>query len=57
MHVHIESPDGEAKFWIEPLLALTSHSGLPARELARMQRAVEDHRDEIVEAWKTHFGR
>jgi hypothetical protein len=41
MHVHVESPDGEAEFWIEPILALASHSGLPARELARMQEAVE----------------
>jgi hypothetical protein len=57
MHVHIESPDGEAKFWIEPILALAGHSGLPAHELARMQKTVEEHRDEIVQAWKDHFGR
>ena len=27
MHVHITSPDGEAKFWIEPLVALANYSG------------------------------
>ena len=41
LHIHVQTADGEAKFWIEPILALASHSGLPARELARMQEAVE----------------
>jgi hypothetical protein len=21
MHIHVETPDGEAKFWLEPLVA------------------------------------
>lgn len=56
MHVHVSSPDGEAKFWLEPILALTSHSGLPSRELRRMQQLVEERHAEIVAAWKRHFG-
>ena len=56
MHVHVGSPDGEAKFWLEPLLSLATHTGLPPRELARMQRAVEEHHGEIVRAWRAHFG-
>ncbi len=54
-HVHLSSPDGEAKFWIEPILALASHSGLPARELKKMQVIVEAHHAEIVRAWNEHF--
>jgi hypothetical protein len=56
IHVHISSPDGEAKFWLEPIIALAGHSGLPARELKRMQAVVEEHRDEIVQSWQAHFG-
>ncbi|MBI5508259.1 MAG: DUF4160 domain-containing protein [Deltaproteobacteria bacterium] len=56
MHVHVTCPDGEAKFWLEPILALASHTGLAARELARMQRAVEEHHAQIVQAWRSHFG-
>ncbi len=56
MHVHVSSPKGEAKFWLEPLLALATHSGLPARELARMQRLAAEHHAEIIESWKAHFG-
>jgi len=57
MHVHLSSPDGEAKFWIEPILALASHTGLPARELKKMQTIVEAHHAEIVRTWHEHFDR
>jgi len=56
MHVHVNSPNGEAKFWLEPILALATHTGLPTRELSRMQRVVEEHHGEIVRAWRAHFG-
>jgi hypothetical protein len=55
IHVHVSSPDGEAKFWLEPIIALAGHSGLSARELKRMQVIVEEHRDEIVQSWQAHF--
>ena len=35
LHVHLSSPDGEAKFWLEPILALAVHTGLTARELKK----------------------
>lgn len=56
MHVHVSCPDGEAKFWLQPILALASHSGLQARELKGMQSAVEKHHAQIVRAWHEHFG-
>ena len=28
MHVHVQSPDGEAKFWLEPEIALAQNQGL-----------------------------
>ena len=54
-HVHISSPDGEAKFWLVPLVALATHTGLSVRELAKMQVVVEEHKDEIIRSWKKHF--
>lgn len=55
LHVHVSSPEGEAKFWLEPVLALATHTGLSARELRQMQAVVEDHHAEIVRAWRKHF--
>lgn len=55
IHVHLSSPSGEAKFWLEPIIALATHTGLPTRELKRMQHLVEEHRDEIISRWNEHF--
>lgn len=55
MHVHVSSHSGEAKFWLEPLIALAQHFNLSKRELKEIQTIVEDRADEIKKAWKKHF--
>lgn len=55
MHVHVHSPDGEAKFWLEPVIALVNAQGLSTREIRRIQKIVEDRQDEIKRAWKKFF--
>lgn len=56
MHVHVESPDGEAKFWLEPVVSLATYTkGLTRRDLVHMQTIVVEHEEEIVKAWKKHF--
>ncbi len=56
MHVHVHAPQGEAKFWMEPGVELAKNYGLSGRVLASVQRLIEEHEDEIREAWKAHFG-
>ncbi len=55
-HVHVLSPDGEAKFWIEPVVALATSHGLAPKELRILQDIVEGREDEIREHWDRHFG-
>jgi len=55
IHVHIQSPQGEAKFWVEPRIELAENYGLPERELGRIQELVERHEHEIRQAWNRHF--
>lgn len=55
MHVHVVSPDGEAKFWMEPIISLANYTGFNQRQLRRLQQLVEEHRSEIAKAWKEHF--
>lgn len=55
MHVHITSSEGEAKFWIEPLVSLASNKGLSSKQLRHLQQLVEEHIEEISDAWKKHF--
>ena len=56
-HVHVVSPEGEAKFWLEPIVALAESFRLSPRELKELQGVVERRKDEIVRAWNTHFKR
>ena len=55
IHVHVVSPEGEAKFWIEPIVALDAYSGLSKRQLGHLQKLIEERKNEIVKAWQKHF--
>lgn len=55
LHVHVISPDGEAKFWLEPTIELAVNKGLSAIELAGLKRLIEERQHEIREHWRRHF--
>ncbi len=57
MHVHVFSPDGEAKFWLEPQIELALNKGLKAVELTELRRIIEERQDEIRQHWHRHFRR
>ena len=54
-HVHITCAEGEAKFWIEPIISLAVHYGLNAAKLTELQKIVGNRKDEIIKAWQAHF--
>ena len=56
IHVHIAHPDGEAKFWLTPEVALAAQTGMSTRQLRDAQALVEAHILEIENAWHRHFG-
>ena len=49
-------PDGEAKFWLTPNVALASQTGLSATQIRQAQAVVNAHLKEIQDAWNNHFG-
>ena len=55
MHVHVSCPEGEAKFWLEPIVALNHNYGLSPRELKKLEKIIEERKDDIVRDWKKHF--
>lgn len=55
-NVHVAGPDGEAKFWLEPEITLVRSHGLSQQEIARVKRLANEHREEIKDAWRRHFG-
>ena len=54
-HVHVDRDNGIGKFWLDPV-RLQRSKGFPRVELARIERLVNDHRVELVEAWNDYFG-
>lgn len=55
MHVHVSHPDGEAKFWLFPAVALATSFGLSAQQVIDAQRRVDNHAEEIADAWHVRF--
>jgi hypothetical protein len=56
MHIHVSSGNGEAKFWMEPVIDLARNYGLNSTDLNAARELVEEHEDEIRKAWNRHFG-
>jgi hypothetical protein len=55
-HVHAESNESTAKFWLAPV-ELARSNGFRVRELTRLRAVVIERRLEFLEAWHAHFGR
>ncbi|MGI8594247.1 MAG: DUF4160 domain-containing protein [Solirubrobacteraceae bacterium] len=54
--LHVQSADGEAKFWVGPSIELARNYGLSAQDLRRVEQLIEEHEQEIRDAWSSHFG-
>jgi Domain of unknown function (DUF4160) len=57
LHIHVQSAEGEAKFWIEPEIELARNYQLSDQNLSRALQLVFDQEQEIRDAWRRHFGR
>lgn len=56
MHIHVAAPDGLAKFWLEPIVALASSHAMLSSDLKTVETIVRDHEQEFKDAWNRHFG-
>ncbi len=53
-HIHVKSGGEEVKFWLDPV-QFESNSGFNSRELSEIERLIEQHWTELMEAWNEHF--
>ena len=56
VHVHVESADGEAKFWLEPEVEVARNYRLTESDLTKIRKLILEHEKEIRDAWNSHFG-
>jgi hypothetical protein len=57
IHVYVTCEDGEAKFWIKPIILLALSHGLDPKKLKEIQKIIEEREDEIIKAWQRHFNK
>ena len=55
LHVHIRSADGDAKYWLKPVVGLADSGGFDARTLRELAQVVESNASLIESAWNEHF--
>jgi hypothetical protein len=56
MHVHVISSQGEAKFWLMPEIELAKNYRFSRKQLKQIESLIEEHYDELVDAWQRYFG-
>lgn len=56
LHVHVRGAEGEAKFWLKPLVRLADSEGLDARTQKELLGVVEQNVELIERIWNEHFG-
>ncbi len=49
-HIHVKAGSDQAKFWLEPI-NLALNYGFRAHELNEIQRIIQEHHEELLEAW------
>ena len=54
-HIHVQRERMVAKFWLDPV-ALQRAGGFKAKELNKIAKLVQEHRDEFLERWYEFFG-
>lgn len=56
VHVHVRNAEGEAKFWLQPLVSLADSGGFDARTLRELTEVIEQNATLIEREWHEYFG-
>ena len=54
-HVHVSSPDGEVKIWLEPTISVAKVANLSQKDVNEILSIVKARQGEINEYWNSHF--
>lgn len=56
LRVHARSNEGEAKFWLRPVVHLADSHGFDARTLRELAEVIEQNTTMIERTWNEYFG-
>jgi hypothetical protein len=54
-HIHVDRDDQSAKLWLDAV-GLARNLGFSPPELRKIERLVQEHQQELLEAWNGWFG-
>lgn len=54
-HIHVRSAEGEAKFWTQGEVRLSTNDGFDSRTLRELTKLVKHNKTLFVEAWNDYF--
>ena len=55
VHIHVESANGKAKFWLWPEVRVASEKGYDRKTLAELTWIIRKERERIERRWNAHF--
>jgi hypothetical protein len=55
-HVHVERDDSVAKFWLDPV-RLQGSGGFRSSEINRIQKLIEENREDLIRSWNEYLNR
>ena len=50
-HIHVICSDGEAKFWLKPIIEIARSQNLSRSQLNEIHKIIEAHYDDFKDAW------
>ncbi|MCS6242758.1 MAG: DUF4160 domain-containing protein [Opitutus sp.] len=56
-HIHIRTPDGECKYWLEPTIRLAENKGVRGHDLRLIEQLVFEHQILLKKAYNEHLTR
>jgi hypothetical protein len=54
LHIHVERDENIAKYWLDPV-RLHNSGGFGRTELARIEKIIRTHHDELRRAWYGYY--
>jgi hypothetical protein len=50
-NIHVRTPDGDCKFWLEPSIFLANNRGVRSHDLRQIERLVFENQEELKKAY------
>ena len=56
-HIHLRTPEGECKFWLEPTIRLAENKGVRGHDLRLIEQLVFENQILLKNAYNDHLTR